>query len=62
MQKQIRELKRQLPGWRVENTKRGHVRFIHPSGATVISSKTPSDHRTRKNFLAQCKRELLRRK
>lgn len=62
MQKSIRELQRQLPGWRMDYTKGGHLKFTHPSGATVFMSKTPSDYRSRKNFLAKCKRSLLERR
>lgn len=58
VQKSVRELLRKLPGWEAELTSR-HIRLVHSeTGATVISSKTPSDHRTIKNTMANCQRAL----
>lgn len=58
IQKGIRELLKKLPGWEAELTSR-HIRLVHPeTGATVIAAKTPSDCRTIKNTLADCKRAV----
>jgi hypothetical protein len=48
-------------GWRIEQTKKGHWRFIPPNdGEIVITSGTPSDHRTCNNFRSRMKRSGLR--
>ncbi|UXO93790.1 hypothetical protein Pan1_75 [Pseudanabaena phage Pan1] len=58
MQKGARELLKQLPGWEATLTRR-HIRLVHKeTGAVVITSSTPSDHRTLKNTLAQCRRAV----
>ena len=48
-------------GWRVESTSRGHIRLIpiDKDKPIVVSSGTPSDHRSIKNFLAQARRSGL---
>lgn len=54
--KAVRELLRQLPGWKAEPASK-HLRLVHQTtGAVVIAAKTPSDYRTIKNTLADCKR------
>ncbi len=54
--KLTREMLKQLPGWKASLTRR-HIRLVHEAtGAVVITSSTPSDHRVIKNTLAQCKR------
>jgi len=46
-----------LLGWRfVGLTKSGHMKFHHDNGKTYIAGGTPSDHRARKNALADMKR------
>lgn len=58
MSKDLRELMKQLPGWEAAPTSR-HIRLVHKAtGATVIASSTPSDHRTKKNTLTACRREV----
>lgn len=45
-------------GWRVEQTKGGHFKWIAPNGIDfVFSSSTPSDHRALENL----KHDLRRR-
>ena len=56
MQKQTRQLLKQLEGWEATLTRR-HIRLVHKqTGAVVIAAGTPSDHRAFKNTLAACKR------
>lgn len=56
--KHTRQLLKQLPGWKATHSRR-HIRLVHEeTGAVVISSKTPSDVRSIKNTLAQCKRSV----
>lgn len=45
-------------GWQAERTNGNHIRLRHPKieDATVIMSSTPSDFRSLKNMMAQCKR------
>lgn len=44
-------------GWTLDFTKSGHVKMIPPAGgAPIFASKTPSDHRSLKNFAAQLRR------
>ena len=43
-------------GWVLRMTQGNHVQWKHPSGAVVIGSSTPSDHRTWKNHLAELRR------
>lgn len=51
----VREAERQ--GWRVETTKKGHIRFYAPDGVHVVhAGGTPSDHRSIANLLAQLRR------
>jgi hypothetical protein len=46
-------------GWRTEQTKSGHWRFIppDPTKPMVVTSSTPSDHRTLMNFIAELRRK-----
>lgn len=48
-------------GWSIGRTKKGHLRFVpaDKSMPIVIGAGTPSDHRSLKNFLAQCRRSGL---
>lgn len=46
-------------GWRVEFTKKNHVRFLSPTGQMVVTSGTPSDHRTVANLIGQLRRQGL---
>lgn len=45
-------------GWRMETTKKGHLKWFppDPSKNFVIGSGTPSDHRAIKNFVAHLKK------
>jgi hypothetical protein len=56
--KDLRPLARkyQAKGWRLELTNKGHVRWIAPSGETVVSGSTPSDWRATKQIEARLKR------
>lgn len=45
------ELQRQ--GWRVERTRRGHLRAVPPQGQMVILPSTPSDRRSLYNAIAR---------
>lgn len=49
-------------GWRVEQTKSSHWKFVPPDATKkiVVTGGTPSDHRALKNFLADLKRQGLR--
>lgn len=55
-----KEAKRQ--GWRVEPTKKGHVRFVppDPTKSIVIFSGTPSDRRAINNFVGEMRRQGFR--
>jgi len=46
-------------GWVVSRTKKNHLKFKAPSGAIVIASSTPSDHRSLKNTRAELHRHGL---
>jgi hypothetical protein len=51
----VREAERQ--DWRVETTKKGHLRFYAPDGETLVTSGgTPSDHRALANLIARLRR------
>lgn len=52
----------QSQGWLVERTQSGHIRFIPPSAdrPMIVSSSTPSDHRSIKNLKARLKRSGLK--
>lgn len=45
-------------GWTIRYSRNGHPIFVPPTkdAPMVVTSGTPSDHRTWKNFLAQMKR------
>jgi predicted RNA binding protein YcfA (HicA-like mRNA interferase family) len=47
-------------GWRASITKGSHVRLIHPGGAIVFASGTPSDVRVARNVKADMRRALKR--
>jgi predicted RNA binding protein YcfA (HicA-like mRNA interferase family) len=55
--KVIREARRQ--GWKVERTRKSHWRFVPPEAGRriLVTSGTPSDHRTMANHLARMIRE-----
>ena len=62
MRKEHRELKKTLgKQWNMSIAKGGHLHLTHKSGFTFFTSATPSDHRSRKNFLALVKRKLRER-
>jgi predicted RNA binding protein YcfA (HicA-like mRNA interferase family) len=44
----------------LKRSKGKHIVWEHFSGATVTTSKTPSDHRALKNIQRDIKRELAR--
>ena len=48
-------------GWTVRLTRGGHVQFVpaDPTVPLVVSSSTPSDHRTLRNLKAQLRRSGL---
>ena len=52
--KEIRELVRELErqGWRVAQTKGGHLRAYPPAGSPVIMPSTPSDRRALANAVS----------
>jgi predicted RNA binding protein YcfA (HicA-like mRNA interferase family) len=50
----------ELEGWTVERTRNSHFRWLHPSGAIVISSSSPSDHRHWANHLSRLRRARSR--
>jgi len=56
----VKQLRRaaEAQGWKVEQTRSGHWRFVPPDRAKpiVIVSGTPSDHRSMRNSLAMLKR------
>ena len=47
-------------GWEHSRTSGGHHKLINPDGKAAITSGTPSDHRSFKNFRAELKRLGLR--
>lgn len=48
-------------GWFLDDTPdKRHVMLHHSSGATVVASVTPSDHRAIKNFQSDIKRATRR--
>lgn len=58
MNRDVQDLAKQAQaaGWRVEQTRNGHLRFLGPNGQIVICSGTPSDCRSVKNTRAQLRR------
>lgn len=48
-------------GWRVERTKKGHIRFVPPevTKPMVEAAGTPSELRSIRNLLAQLRRSSL---
>lgn len=46
-------------GWTVSPTKKGHIKFTAPNGAIIVTSSTPSDHRSWKNLRGQLRRNGL---
>ena len=40
-------------GWRVELTKKCHIKFYVPTGGIIVSGSTPSDPRSIKNLRSQ---------
>lgn len=47
-------------GWSINLTGSDHIRWVSPSGVVVISSQTPSDHRSFKNTRAELARKGLK--
>lgn len=47
-------------GWRVELTRRSHVKFVPPEGPIVFTSGTPSDARGRLNLVSELRRSGLK--
>jgi predicted RNA binding protein YcfA (HicA-like mRNA interferase family) len=44
-------------GWRVETTKKGHLKFLAPDGINGLTTGgTPSEHRAIANLLASLRR------
>ncbi|RTB44082.1 type II toxin-antitoxin system HicA family toxin [Pseudomonas aeruginosa] len=43
-------------GWEVTRTAGGHLRFVKPGLPPIITSSTPSDHRTEQNTKARMRR------
>ena len=43
-------------GWSVEATANNHLRWVAPSGAVVVSSSTPSDHRAKQRLTTELRR------
>lgn len=43
-------------GWGVEQTRKGHLKLTHPTGAVVFAASSPSDHRAIKNMEARLRR------
>jgi len=61
--KRLRDVVRraEAAGWRYDVTAKGHPRLTPPgSGAPVLFSSTPSDHRGDKNSLARLRRAGLK--
>jgi predicted RNA binding protein YcfA (HicA-like mRNA interferase family) len=54
----VREAVRE--GWSASITRGSHVRLMHPSGALVIASGSPSDHRAAHQLCADLRRALRR--
>jgi predicted RNA binding protein YcfA (HicA-like mRNA interferase family) len=47
----------EMQGWRVENTKKGHLTFFAPDGINMLTTGgTPSEHRAIANLLASLRR------
>lgn len=53
-----RELVLQLlsRGWTIRRGRGGHYKLSHPSGKTVVVSRSPSDHRAWLNLRASIRR------
>ncbi len=53
--KDVNQLVKKLrsQGWRVENTKAGHMAYSPHGYSKVLFHKTPSDHRTMRNTIAR---------
>jgi predicted RNA binding protein YcfA (HicA-like mRNA interferase family) len=47
-------------GWLAALARNSHVRLSHPSGAVVIASGTPGDHRVVRDVRADLRRALRR--
>ncbi|MBA3300846.1 MAG: type II toxin-antitoxin system HicA family toxin [Thermoleophilaceae bacterium] len=44
-------------GWRVEPTKKGHVKFFAPDDENIVTAGgTPSDHRAIANLISRLRR------
>jgi hypothetical protein len=43
-------------GWTIELTRKGHLKFVHRTGALVYTGGSPSDHRARHNLAADLHR------
>lgn len=44
-------------GWRVEATKKGHLKFFAPDAENIVTTGgTPSDHRALANLIARLRR------
>jgi predicted RNA binding protein YcfA (HicA-like mRNA interferase family) len=44
-------------GWRVERTKKGHLKFLAPDHENiVVAAGTPSDHRALTNLVSRLRR------
>lgn len=59
VQKEMKEIRREAErqGWRVEATKKGHIRFYAPDGTNIVhAAGTPSDRRSIDNLIAQLRR------
>lgn len=46
-------------GWRITLSGGDHIQWVSPTGSTMTSAQTPSDHRSVKNFRAQLARKGL---
>jgi hypothetical protein len=46
-------------GWRVQTTRRGHLKLRSPRGALVVLGNTPSDRRAYRNARAHLRRAGL---
>jgi predicted RNA binding protein YcfA (HicA-like mRNA interferase family) len=57
MDKEIAKLMRKAKkqGWRVEVTRKSHIKFLSPFGGIVIASGTPSEHRGLLNLKSRLK-------
>jgi hypothetical protein len=47
-------------GWTVTHTRNGHLAWKPPTGQTVYSPSTPSDHRSVANVLGKLRRSGLK--